>query len=146
MVVALQANYLEVELEAPPVDVPPRLLCTRRTRLNHRGAAVHVGDRVGVEAIDRDHARAVVAEVDPRSSFLGRPPVANASCILVAVNDKAVASNTHQVHRSSFVKEQFQVPNQYVDISIAGDAMNSWAIGTPTVLVMIMEVLTAMLD
>ena len=43
-------------------------------------------------------------------------------------------------------KEQFQVLNQYVDISIAGGVMNSWAIGTPTVLVMIMEVLTAMLD
>ena len=57
-----------------------------------------------------------------------------------------MASNTHQVRRSSFVKEQFQVLSQYVDINIAGDVMNSWAIGTPTVLVMIMEVLTAMLD
>ena len=58
----------------------------------------------------------------------------------------AVASSTHQVHRSSFVKEQFQVLNQFVDISFAGDVMNSWAIGIPIVLVTIMEVLTAMLD
>ena len=42
-VVALQANYLEVELEAAPEGVPPRLLCTRRTRLNHRGAAARCG-------------------------------------------------------------------------------------------------------
>ena len=65
MVVALQANYLEVELDAPPPGTPARLLCTRRTRLIHRGAAVHVGDRVTVEAIDAIQARAVVADVEP---------------------------------------------------------------------------------
>ena len=106
MVVALQANYLEVELEAPPVDVPPRLLCTRRTRLNHRGAAVHVGDRVRVEAIDCDHARAVVAEVEPRSSFLVRPPVANASCILVAVAVEQPAFDADQVSRFLLTAEK----------------------------------------
>ena len=51
MVVALQANYLEVELDAAPAGCPGRLLCTRRTRLSHRGEAVFVGDRVCVEAI-----------------------------------------------------------------------------------------------
>ena len=41
MVVALQANYLEVELDVASPGTPARLLCTRRTRLHHRGAAVH---------------------------------------------------------------------------------------------------------
>ena len=85
IVVALQANYLEVELDAASEGVPSRLLCTRRTRLSHRGEAVHVGDRVVVEAIDHVQARAVVARVDARSSLLSRPPVANASTIVVAL-------------------------------------------------------------
>ena len=33
IVVALQANYLEVELEQAPEGIPARLLCTRRNRL-----------------------------------------------------------------------------------------------------------------
>ena len=106
MVVALQANYLEVELDAAPHGVPSRLLCTRRTRLNHRGAAVHVGDRVRVEAIDRDHARAVVAAVEPRSSFLTRPPVANATCVLVAVAVEQPAFDPDQVSRFLLTAEQ----------------------------------------
>ena len=106
MVVALQANYLEVELEHPPADGPSRLLCTRRTRLNHRGALVHVGDRVQVEAIDPDHARAVVAEVEPRISFLVRPPVANASCILVAVAVDQPVFDADQVSRFLLTAEK----------------------------------------
>ena len=85
IVVALQANYLEVELDAAPAGCPGRLLCTRRTRLTHRGAAVHVGDRVRVEAIDPGQARAVVADVEPRHSFLSRPPVANVSLVAVVL-------------------------------------------------------------
>ena len=106
MVVALQANYLEVELESPTEDAPLRLLCTRRTRLNHRGAAVHVGDRVQVEAIDHVHARGVVAEVEPRSSFLVRPAVANASCVLVAVAVEQPAFDADQVSRFLLTAEQ----------------------------------------
>ena len=85
MVVALQANYLEVELDQVSELIPSRLLCTRRTRLSHRGEAVYVGDRVRVEAIDVSHARAVVADVEPRVSFLTRPPVANATTVVVAL-------------------------------------------------------------
>jgi ribosome biogenesis GTPase len=106
MVVALQANYLEVELEAAPAEVPCRLLCTRRKGLNHRGAAVHVGDRVWVDAIDCDHARAVVAEVEPRTSFLVRPPVANASCILVVVAVEQPAFDADQVSRFLLTAEK----------------------------------------
>lgn len=85
MVVALQANYLEVELDAAPQGIPSRLLCTRRTRLNHRGAAVYVGDRVRLEAVDPHQARAVVAGVEPRNSWLSRPPVANVTSVVVAL-------------------------------------------------------------
>ena len=85
-VVALQANYLEVQLDHAPAGVPDRLLCTRRTRLAHRGAVVHVGDRVHLDAIDADQARAVVADVEPRSSWLSRPAVANVSTVVVALS------------------------------------------------------------
>lgn len=83
--VALQANYLEVELDDPVEGGPGRLLCTRRTRLNHRGSEVYVGDRVRVEAVDPVQARAAVAAVEPRSSLLSRPSVANASMVIVAL-------------------------------------------------------------
>ena len=36
-VVALQANFCRVDLEDAPIDRPARLLCTRRSRLNHAG-------------------------------------------------------------------------------------------------------------
>ena len=68
IVVALQANYLEVELDDPPDGIPARLLCTRRTRLSHRGAAVHVGDRVAVEAIDPGQARARLWPLSSRAA------------------------------------------------------------------------------
>ena len=86
LVVALQANYLEVELTDVPDGCPQRLLCTRRHRLSHRGEAVHVGDRVSVQAIDSAQARAVIAAVEPRQSLLMRPPVANASLVVVALS------------------------------------------------------------
>lgn len=73
MVVALQANYLEVELDQVLGSMPSRLLCTRRTRLRHRGVAVYVGDRVWVDAIDVNNARAVVVSIESRTSFLIRP-------------------------------------------------------------------------
>ena len=114
MVVALQANYLEVELDAPSPGTPARLLCTRRTRLNHRGAAVHVGDRVTVEAIDPIQARAVVSAVEPRSSFLVRPPVANASCVLVALAAEQPAFDADQASRFLLTAEQTGLQVQLV--------------------------------
>ncbi|BEV35402.1 ribosome small subunit-dependent GTPase A [Synechococcus sp. M16CYN] len=85
IVVALQANYLEVELNTVPKGYPKRLLCTRRSRLSHRGMDVHVGDRVHVEAIDPKQARAVVVDVSPRKSWLTHPSVANASLVVVVL-------------------------------------------------------------
>jgi ribosome biogenesis GTPase len=104
MVVALQANYLEVELDPP--HQATRLLCTRRTRLNHRGAAVHVGDRVWVEAIDLQQGRAVVADVEPRQSWLTRPPVANVTAVVVAFAMEQPSFDPDQASRFLLTAEQ----------------------------------------
>jgi ribosome biogenesis GTPase len=104
VVVALQANYLEVELEGPELGL--RLLCTRRTRLAHRGAAVHVGDHVWVEAIDRRQARAVVASVEPRSGWLSRPPVANVTAVVVVLAVEQPTFDPDQASRFLLTAEQ----------------------------------------
>lgn len=104
VVVALQANYLEVELE--DLQAGLRLLCTRRTRLAHQGAAVHVGDRVWVEAMDQRQARAVVAAVEPRSSWLQRPPVANVTAVVVALAVEQPAFDPDQANRFLLTAEQ----------------------------------------
>lgn len=112
IVVALQANYLEVELDQAPEQGPSRLLCTRRTRLSHRGKAVHVGDRVQVEAIDPVQARAVVSGVAPRSSWLTRPQVANVSLVLVALAVDQPAFDPDQASRFLLTAERTGSPVQ----------------------------------
>jgi len=95
-VVAVQANFYQVQLEAElfssPQSAPPlskgnsqsvRLLCTRRTRLQKIGQRVMVGDRVYIEEPDWIDGRGVISEVLPRKSLLDRPPVANAEQILL---------------------------------------------------------------
>ena len=114
MVVALQANYLEVELDQVSERIPSRLLCTRRTRLSHRGEAVYVGDRVRVEAIDVIHARAVVADVEPRFSFLTRPPVANATTVVVALAVDQPAFDPDQASRFLLTAERTSLAVQLV--------------------------------
>lgn len=96
IVLAAQANYYQVQLEPlepylamPLVDVaqqkhqPPTLLCTRRARLKKIRQQVMVGDRVRVEEPDWLGKRGAIAEVFPRATQLDRPPVANASQILL---------------------------------------------------------------
>jgi len=114
MVVALQANYLEVELDQVSERIPSRLLCTRRTRLSHRGEAVYVGDRVRVEAIDASHARAVVSHVEPRVSFLTRPPVANATTVVVALAVAQPAFDPDQASRFLLTAERTSLYVQLV--------------------------------
>ncbi len=114
MVVALQANYLEVELDQVSERFPSRLLCTRRTRLSHRGEAVYVGDRVRVEAIDASHARAVVSHVEPRVSFLTRPPVANATTVVVALAVAQPAFDPDQASRFLLTAERTSLHVQLV--------------------------------
>ena len=112
IVVALQANYLEVELDQAPEQAPSRLLCTRRTRLTHRGEAVHVGDRVMVEAIDPVQARAVVSGVAPRTSWLTRPQVANVSLVVIALAVDQPAFDPDQASRFLLTAERTGLPVQ----------------------------------
>ncbi|WP_204152577.1 small ribosomal subunit biogenesis GTPase RsgA [Leptolyngbya sp. CCY15150] len=86
-VIATQANYYQVRLDQPPAEesaiAPHLLLCTRRARLKKIGQQVWVGDRVVVEEPDWQNARGAIAQVMPRQTELDRPPVANASHILL---------------------------------------------------------------
>jgi ribosome biogenesis GTPase len=82
-VMALQANYCRVELDAPGPGGCRRLLCTRRSRLDHEGLQVWVGDRVRLEGIDWTAGRAAVAQVESRQNLLQRPAVANVDRVVV---------------------------------------------------------------
>jgi ribosome biogenesis GTPase / thiamine phosphate phosphatase len=84
VVVAIQANYYRVRLDANHLGAPEQvLLCTRRARLKKTGQQVMVGDRVLVEAIDWADGRGAIAALHPRQTLLDRPPVANADQILL---------------------------------------------------------------
>ena len=114
IVVALQANYLEVELDEVQDGCPRRLLCTRRSRLNHRGTAVHVGDRVRIQAIDPVQGRAVVSDVEPRRSWLSRPPVANVSLVVVALAVEEPVFDPDQASRFLLTAERTGLEVQLV--------------------------------
>ncbi len=86
-VVASQANYHRVRLEPGPSDAddsePVVLLCTPRARLKKIGQTVMVGDRVLVVEPDWSGKRGAIAQIFPRQTELGRPPIANANQILL---------------------------------------------------------------
>ncbi|MGB0560943.1 MAG: small ribosomal subunit biogenesis GTPase RsgA [Spirulinaceae cyanobacterium] len=77
-VIAKQANFAQVQLEDGQ-----RLLCTKRARLKKTGQSVWVGDRVTVEEIDLQVGQGVITAIAPRQTIFTRPPVANASQILL---------------------------------------------------------------
>lgn len=79
-VVAVQANFYRVRLVG---EEPRELLCTRRARLKKLGQTVRVGDRVTVEEIDWADKRGAIAQVSARETELDRPPIANASQLLL---------------------------------------------------------------
>jgi ribosome biogenesis GTPase / thiamine phosphate phosphatase len=85
IVLAVQANYYQVQIDHAPPEAQGRvdLLCTRRARLKKIGQQVMVGDRVQVQEPDWVAGRGVVAEVLPRTTLMERPPVANANQILL---------------------------------------------------------------
>ena len=82
---ALEANFCRVQLDQPGPGGVEQLLCVRRTRLGKTGQQICVGDRVCVEGIDWSEGRGAVAALEPRSSLLERPAVANCSRVVVAV-------------------------------------------------------------
>lgn len=83
-VVAVQANFYQVQLDWKLESRKPKLLCTRRMLLKKIGQRVMVGDRVLIEEPDWVDGRGAISEVLPRKSLLDRPPVANAEQILLA--------------------------------------------------------------
>lgn len=100
-VVAVQANFYWVQLEGDCATQPvtQRLLCTRRSRLKKIGQQVMVGDRVGIEEPDWQGERGAIGEIFPRRSSLDRPPVANASRILLVFSLAQPALDLHQLNR-----------------------------------------------
>ena len=84
-VMALEANFCRVQLDQPGPQGQQQLLCVRRTRLGKTGQQICVGDRVLVEGIDWPQARGAIARLEPRSSLLERPAVANCTRVVVAV-------------------------------------------------------------
>ena len=85
LVVALEANFCRVALEAAGPGGVDQLLCVRRTRLGKTGQHICVGDRVTVEGVDWTSRRGAVAAVAPRSSLLARPAVANCNRVVVVM-------------------------------------------------------------
>jgi len=83
LVVALQANFCQVVLDHPGPGGQDHLLCIRRTRLSKSGQQICVGDRVGVDGIDWVAGRGAVARLEPRTTLLERPAVANVSRVVV---------------------------------------------------------------
>lgn len=101
-VVAVQANFYSVRLDAPALATAlpvTELLCTRRARLKKVGQQVMVGDRVRVEEPDWEGQRGAIAEVLPRRTQLDRPPVANAEQILLVFAIAEPDLDPHQLTR-----------------------------------------------
>ena len=98
-VVAVQANYYRVHLNPLVQAETTELLCTRRARLKKLGQQVMVGDRVLIEEPDWAGQRGAIAEVMPRHSELERPPVANASQVLLIFSMTDPTIDSYQLSR-----------------------------------------------
>ncbi|QPN57878.1 ribosome small subunit-dependent GTPase A [Synechococcus sp. CBW1107] len=114
LVTAIQANFCLVSLEIPGPGGLDQLLCTRRSRLGQAGARIHVGDRVGLEGIDWPAGRAAVGDLLPRTSLLGRPPVANCDLIVVVIAMADPAPDPEQLSRFLLTAEHSGQPVQVV--------------------------------
>ncbi len=117
VVVAVQANYYQVQLNEPvlassvldkaldcggPRDLAAtisELLCLRRNRLKKLGQKIMVGDRVQVEEPDWMGRRGAISAVLARKSELDRPPVANADQILLVFAQEEPTLDPHQLSR-----------------------------------------------
>ena len=116
VVVALKANYVIVELDFKqeissvinrPLDsLSNRFLCTIRKRMIHKGCFISVGDYVFIEAIDWNSARAVVSDVEPRKTWIDRPPVANVTEIFVMLSAKDPTFDFDQASRFLLTAEK----------------------------------------
>ena len=98
-VLAVQANFYRVRLDAVETLHPTSLLCTRRARLKKIGSKVMVGDRVEIEEPDWAGGRGAIAQVLPRQTELDRPPIANANQILLVFALVDPPLDPHQLSR-----------------------------------------------
>ena len=117
IVVALKANFLIVEIKDDPSNeyypqtFPEniRLLCTKRNKLNYKGLFIDVGDIVFVESIDYKNKRAVIADVEPRNSFLKRPSVANVTLIAICISVQDPLFDSDQTSRFLITAESANI-------------------------------------
>nr|WP_259736459.1 ribosome small subunit-dependent GTPase A [Synechococcus sp. CS-1329] len=114
LVTAIQANFCQVNLEIPGPGGLEQLLCTRRSRLGQAGTRIHVGDRVGLEGIDWPAGRAAVGDLLPRTSLLGRPPVANCDRIVVVIAMAEPEPDPEQLSRFLLTAEHSGQPVEVV--------------------------------
>ena len=107
IVVALKANFLIVELNYEDskeynndkLSQKLRLLCTRRSKLVYQGFLIDVGDVVWVESIDYKNKRAVISNLEQRTSFLKRPAVSNVTLIAICISVEEPLFDLGQVSR-----------------------------------------------
>ena len=107
IVVAIKANFLIVEIDYQDLkefsfnqfSQQVRLLCTRRNKLEYQGLFIHVGDIVFLESIDYINKRAVIVDVQPRTSCLKRPAVANVSLIAICISVADPLFDSEQISR-----------------------------------------------
>ena len=107
IVVALKANFLIVEINfrdfknesLDQFSEKMTLLCTRRSKLDHQGLFINVGDIVCVESVDYKNKRAVVSDVEPRQRFLKRPAVANVTLVSICISVDEPLFDLEQVSR-----------------------------------------------
>lgn len=109
-VLAVQANYYQVQLQGEQVHPIERLLCTRRSRLKKQGQQVMVGDQVIVEKPDWQGQRGAIASILPRQSRISRPPIANVNQILLMFALAEPKLDPHQLTRFLVTAEQTHLP------------------------------------
>ena len=118
IVVALQANYLlvEIDLKNQKIDNEPvkltrhrskvRLLSKCRSKLNYNGKYVKVGDYVLVESIDWNASRAIISDLLPRKNLLKRPAVANVDKVFITASCREPIFDNNQVSRFLLTAEK----------------------------------------
>ncbi|MEY4353239.1 MAG: hypothetical protein RLZZ609_1480 [Cyanobacteriota bacterium] len=127
-VVAMEANFCRVDLDAPGPAGQRQLLCTCRARLAKGGLAICVGDRVEVEGIDWVQQRGAIGRRGPRINLLPRPAVANVTRVVVVVSLKEPEPDPLQITRFLLSAEHLAVPVDLV-LSKADALPQGWLEG-----------------
>lgn len=109
-VLAVQANFYQVQLQEAQNHPSDQLLCTRRSRLKKLGQQVMVGDQVVVEEPDWLGQRGAIASILPRQSQLSRPPIANVNQILLMFALTEPKLDPQQLTRFLVTAEQTHLP------------------------------------